>query len=62
MASEKIIEERTPELIRVKSDAEIVSCDGGGGVFGHPTVFYSFGLKRTLRCGYCGRLFVKDDK
>ena len=36
-----------------------VGCDGGGGALGHPMVYYSFGTKDAVDCGYCGRRFVK---
>ncbi len=50
-----------PELIHVIEEADEVSCNGGGGALGHPMVFYSFGLKRSVRCGYCDRQFIKDN-
>ena len=48
-----------PEKIIVDKDADQVSCDGGNGILGHPVVFYSFGEKESVRCGYCDRVFVR---
>jgi NADH dehydrogenase (ubiquinone) Fe-S protein 6 len=53
---------KKPELINVVEDADIISCDGGGGPNGHPLVFYSFGQKKSVRCSYCGRIFVKAEQ
>ena len=35
-----------------------VSCDGGGGVLGHPRVWLEMGEKRSVECPYCDRVFV----
>ncbi len=48
-----------PEIIKVDKNADGVSCDGGMGALGHPTVYYSFDGKTTITCGYCDREFVK---
>ena len=48
-----------PELIIVDDNADGVKCDGGGGVLGHPVVWYSFDGQDSVECGYCDRLFVK---
>ena len=48
-----------PETITVPDDTDEVSCDGGGGVLGHPKVWYSFDGQDGVECGYCDRLFVK---
>ncbi|WP_417516856.1 zinc-finger domain-containing protein [Minwuia sp.] len=36
-----------------------VSCDGGGGALGHPTVYLEMGSKDHVDCPYCGRRFVR---
>jgi len=51
---------KNPETIIVSDDVDGVSCDGGGGSFGHPKVWYSFDGEEAVECGYCDRLFVKD--
>ena len=48
-----------PEIIDVDAHDETVGCDGGGGALGHPMVYYSFGTKDAVDCGYCGRRFVR---
>lgn len=48
-----------PETIAVPTDTDEVCCDGGGGALGHPVVWYNFGEKSQVECGYCDRLFIK---
>ena len=48
-----------PEIVTVDAHAETVGCDGGGGALGHPMVYYSFGTRPAVDCGYCGRRFVR---
>ncbi|HRQ60408.1 MAG TPA: zinc-finger domain-containing protein [Alphaproteobacteria bacterium] len=48
-----------PEIIRIDDHADEVSCDGGGGALGHPTVWYTLDGQDHVTCGYCDRLFVK---
>ena len=38
-----------------------VSCDGGGGALGHPTIYLEMGNKTEVDCPYCGRRFVRKD-
>jgi len=47
------------EIIEVDEDTGSVGCDGGGGALGHPLVYYTFGTRGQVDCGYCGRRFVK---
>jgi len=47
-----------PEVISVKDPQERLSCDGGGGALGHPTVYFSLGEDGQADCYYCGRRFV----
>ena len=51
---------QTPEIITIASDVDEISCDGGGGALGHPKVWYSFDKQDRVECGYCDRLFVKQ--
>lgn len=48
------------EVIKVASDADKVVCDGGGGVLGHPQVWYNLEGRDHASCHYCGRKFVKN--
>ena len=50
---------KPPEIVTVDEHAETVGCDGGGGALGHPLVYYTFGTKTAVQCGYCGRQFRK---
>lgn len=50
-----------PEVIMIDAAADEVSCDGGGGALGHPKVWYSFDGQESVQCGYCDRLFTKQD-
>lgn len=34
-----------------------VSCDGGGGVNGHPKTYYDLGQDGKAECLYCGQKF-----
>ena len=36
-----------------------VSCDGGGGVLGHPKVYLTFDESGEIECPYCSRRFVR---
>jgi uncharacterized Zn-finger protein len=45
-----------PEII--ESDETHVSCDGGGGVLGHPKVYLEMGDQTYVECPYCDRRFV----
>jgi uncharacterized Zn-finger protein len=45
-----------PEVIEVETTS--VSCDGGGGVLGHPKVYLSLANDGRVECPYCDRMFV----
>ena len=51
-------------MSQVKEDTVIVvdnhrvSCDGGGGVLGHPLVWMEMGGDGEVVCKYCDRRFV----
>ena len=47
---------------QLNSDTEFVkskkvSCDGGGGVLGHPKVYLEMGDENEIVCPYCSKLF-----
>ena len=46
-----------PEVVVI--DGHRVACDGGGGVLGHPKVWYELGDEDFVECGYCDRRFVR---
>ena len=45
-----------PEEIKVR--APVISCDGGGGVLGHPLVYLNTGENGVVDCPYCGKRYV----
>jgi len=45
-----------PEIVEVTERS--VSCDGGGGVLGHPKVYLNMGGDAFVECPYCDRRFV----
>ncbi len=49
---------QAPEVISVEDPEERLSCDGGGGALGHPTVYFSLGDDHQADCYYCGRRYV----
>ena len=47
-----------PETLLVPAHTDHISCSGGG-VLGHPRVYYTFQGQDEIVCGYCDRLFTK---
>ena len=45
-----------PEIVYV--DTRKVSCNGGGGALGHPSVWYEMGDDDVVECKYCDRRFI----
>ena len=60
MTDQKSMKTKAPEVISVPSDADQVSCDGGGGPLGHPLVYYTFDGRDSVDCLYCDRAFIKN--
>lgn len=54
--SENPTTDQKPETVMV--DTHRVSCNGGGGVDGHPKVFMDMGQAAEVVCKYCGKRFV----
>lgn len=50
--------EMTPEIVLVSPDTHQISCNGGG-VLGHPKVYYSFDGQDKVICWYCDRVYSK---
>jgi uncharacterized Zn-finger protein len=50
-----------PEILHVGADVQTISCNGGGGALGHPKVYYTFHDQDEVTCGYCDRLFTKNN-
>ena len=51
-----MVETDAPEIVEVTERS--VSCDGGGGVLGHPKVYLNMGGNTFVECPYCDRRFV----
>lgn len=51
-----------PEILLVPKDVHQVSCNGGDGALGHPKVWYTFDGADDVVCGYCDRLFTKNNQ
>ena len=47
---------------RVPSNTETICCDGGQDGLGHPAVYYSFEDSKKIVCGYCGKIYEKDQE
>ena len=50
------------EIIKVDINTETISCDGGQDSLGHPAVYYSFNNSSKVVCGYCGKIFIKEQE
>ena len=37
-----------------------VSCDGGGGVLGHPKIYLDMGKENQIICPYCSKIFILE--
>lgn len=57
-----MIEPTPDEIIKVDPHADKIACDGGGGVLGHPRVWYSFDSADSVECEYCDRIYTKTGK
>ena len=51
-----------PEILLVSPETDHVACNGGGGALGHPKVYYTFHGQGEVVCGYCDRLFTKQQQ
>lgn len=51
-----------PEVLLVPKDLAQVSCNGGNGALGHPKVYLAFDDHDETVCGYCDRLFTKNNQ
>ncbi|MDE1152840.1 MAG: zinc-finger domain-containing protein [Micavibrio sp.] len=50
-----------PEILLVSQSTHQVWCNGGGAL-GHPKVYYTFDGADSVTCGYCDRLFTKQNQ
>jgi len=48
-------------IIKVNPETETICCDGGEDGLGHPAVYYTFKQTNEIVCGYCGKIYAKDN-
>ena len=54
---------KAPEILLVPQATHQIWCNGGSGALGHPKVYYTFdGGAEDVTCGYCDRLFTKQNQ
>lgn len=53
---------KAPEILLVPQATHQIWCNGGGGALGHPKVYYTFDGVDEVTCGYCDRLFTKQNQ
>lgn len=51
-----------PEILFVPKELHQISCNGGSAALGHPKVYYTFDGQDEIVCGYCDRLFTKQNQ
>ena len=44
------------EIVKTKK----VSCNGGGGVLGHPKIYLDIGKENQIICPYCSKTFILE--
>ena len=47
---------------KVKSNTETICCDGGKDGLGHPTVYYNFSETNKIICGYCDKIYIREQE
>ena len=50
------------EIEKVSANLETICCDGGQDGLGHPAVYYNFSETNEVVCGYCGKIYIRDQK
>ena len=50
------------EIVKVKPSEETICCDGGEDSLGHPAVYYNFDDQEKVICGYCGKIYIKENE
>ena len=50
------------DIEKVASNVETISCDGGQDGLGHPAVYYNFNESNEVVCGYCGKIYIREQK
>ena len=47
---------------KVPPNVETICCDGGQDGLGHPAVYYNFNKSNEVVCGYCGKIYKKEQE
>ena len=50
------------EIIKVKTNTETICCDGGQDGLGHPAVYYTFDKSNQVVCGYCSKIYIREQE
>jgi uncharacterized Zn-finger protein len=50
------------EIEKVPANTETICCDGGQDSLGHPAVYYNFDELNKVVCGYCGKIYIREQK
>ena len=43
----------------IKTKKNVIRCDGGQGILGHPVVFLNLGTEGKVVCPYCSKCYIK---
>jgi len=47
---------------KVASNIETICCDGDQDGLGHPAVYYNFNEFNEVVCGYCGKIYIREQR
>jgi uncharacterized Zn-finger protein len=50
------------DIIKVEANIETICCDGGQDGLGHPAVYYTFCQSNQVVCGYCAKIFIREQE
>ena len=50
------------EIVKVEANIETICCDGGQDGLGHPAVYYNFDNSNKVVCGYCGKIYIREQE
>ena len=50
------------DIEKVASNVETICCDGDQDSLGHPAVYYNFSETNEVVCGYCGKIYKKEQE
>ena len=47
---------------KVTLNVETICCDGDQDGLGHPAVYYNFNKSNEVVCGYCGKIYIREQE